>query len=168
MGEQPTARGYPPSVISLIPELIERTGAGIYSVGSITSIYTILADGDDTVADPIVDNARAILDGHIVLSRKLAQQGVYPAIDVGNSVSRLMDGLCSEKHLQNARKLRKLVSIYQENQDLLLMGGYVQGQDADLDLAVQLWPKIVGFLQQNQAENFSFVQTERLLSTLFE
>ena len=168
LGEQPTARGYPPSVISLIPELIERTGAGIYSVGSITSIYTILADGDDTVSDPIVDNARAILDGHIVLSRKLAQQGVYPAIDVGNSVSRLMDELCSEKHLQNARKLRKLVSIYQENQDLLLMGGYVQGQDSDLDLAVQLWPKIVGFLHQNQAENFSFVQTERLLSTLFE
>jgi flagellum-specific ATP synthase len=79
-----------------------------------------------------------------------------------------MDELCSAKHLQNARKLRKLVSIYQENQDLILMGGYVQGQDADLDLAVQLWPKIVGFLQQNQAENFSFVQTERLLSTLFE
>jgi flagellum-specific ATP synthase len=167
LGEQPTARGYPPSVISLIPELIERTGVGVNGVGSITSIYTILADGDDTVSDPIVDNARAILDGHIVLSRKLAQQGIYPAIDVSNSVSRLMDELCGEKHLQDARKLRKLVSVYQENQDLLLMGGYVQGQDADLDLAVQVWPKIVGFLHQDQAENFSFVQTERLLSNVF-
>ena len=164
LGEQPTARGYPPSVISLIPELIERTGAGVNSVGSITSIYTILADGDDTVSDPIVDNARAILDGHIVLSRKLAQQGVYPAVDVSNSVSRLMDQLCSPGHLKSSRKLRKLVSIYQENQDLLLMGGYIQGQDADLDLAVQLWPKIVDFLQQDQSASFSFAETEKLLS----
>ena len=166
LGEQPTARGYPPSVISLIPELIERTGAGVNSVGSITSIYTILADGDDTVSDPIVDNARAILDGHIVLSRKLAQQGVYPAVDVSNSVSRLMDQLCSSDHLESSRKLRKLVSIYQENQDLLLMGGYIKGQDADLDLAVQLWPKIVDFLQQEQSASFSFLETEKLLSRL--
>ena len=166
MGEQPTARGYPPSVISLIPELIERTGVGVNSHGSITSIYTILADGDDTVSDPIVDNARAILDGHIVLSRKLAQQGIYPAVDVSSSVSRLMGDLCSPKHLQNARKLRKLISIYQENQDLLLMGGYIQGQDADLDLAVQLWPKIVSFLHQDQAESFSLSQTEQLLANL--
>jgi flagellum-specific ATP synthase len=166
MGEQPTARGYPPSVISLIPELIERTGVGVNSLGSITSIYTILADGDDTVSDPIVDNARAILDGHIVLSRKLAQQGIYPAVDVSSSVSRLMGDLCSPKHLQNARKLRKLISIYQENQDLLLMGGYIQGQDADLDLAVQLWPKIVSFLHQDQAEAFSLSQTEQLLADL--
>jgi len=166
LGEQPTARGYPPSVISLIPELIERTGAGVNSVGSITSIYTILADGDDTVSDPIVDNARAILDGHIVLSRKLAQQGIYPAIDVSNSVSRLMNELCSQDHLKDSRKLRKLVSIYQDNQDLLLMGGYIQGQDADLDLAVQLWPKIVSFLQQDQSASVSFTETEQLLSKL--
>ena len=166
LGEQPTARGYPPSVISLIPELIERTGAGVNSVGSITSIYTILADGDDTVSDPIVDNARAILDGHIVLSRKLAQQGIYPAIDVSNSVSRLMNELCSRDHLKDSRKLRKLVSIYQDNQDLLLMGGYIQGQDADLDLAVQLWPKIVSFLQQDQSASVSFTETEQLLSKL--
>ena len=138
LGEQPTARGYPPSVISLIPELVERTGVGVNSIGSITSIYTILADGDDTVSDPIVDNARAILDGHIVLSRRLAQQGIYPAIDVSNSVSRLMNELCTQKHSENARRLRQLISLYQENQDLLLMGGYVQGQDTDLDLAVHL------------------------------
>ena len=166
LGEQPTARGYPPSVISLIPELIERTGTGVNSVGSITSIYTILADGDDTVSDPIVDNARAILDGHIVLSRKLAQQGIYPAVDISNSVSRLMSDLCSKEHSSNARKLRKLISIYQENQDLLLMGGYIQGQDADLDMAVQLWPKIVSFLHQDQSESFSFSRTEELLTQL--
>jgi flagellum-specific ATP synthase len=168
LGEQPTARGYPPSVLSLIPALVERTGVGINSQGSITSIYTILADGDDTVSDPIVDNARAILDGHIVLSRRLAQQGIYPAIDVSNSVSRLMNELCTQKHSENARKLRQLISLYQENQDLLLMGGYVQGQDADLDLAIQLWPKIVTFLKQNQADSFSFVETEQLLSKLLE
>ena len=166
LGEQPTARGYPPSVISLIPDLIERTGTGVNSVGSITSIYTILADGDDTVSDPIVDNARAILDGHIVLSRKLAQQGIYPAVDVSNPVSRLMNDLCSKEHSVSARKLRKLISIYQENQDLLLMGGYIQGQDADLDMAVQLWPKIVSFLHQDQSESFSFSQTEELLKKL--
>ena len=166
LGEQPTARGYPPSVISFIPELIERTGTGVNSVGSITSIYTILADGDDTVSDPIVDNARAILDGHIVLSRKLAQQGIYPAVDISNSVSRLMNDLCLKEHLVSARKLRKLISIYQENQDLLLMGGYIQGQDADLDMAVQLWPKIVSFLHQDQSESFSFSQTGQLLTKL--
>ena len=156
VGEQPTSRGYPPSVISLIPALIERTGVGVNSKGSITSIYTILADGDDTVSDPIVDNARAILDGHIILSRKLAQQGIYPAIDVGNSISRIMIDLVPSEHVENAQKLRKLISVYQENQDLLLMGGYVQGQDNDLDQAVQKWPDIVKFLHQDQHAKFSF------------
>jgi flagellum-specific ATP synthase len=166
LGEQPTARGYPPSVISLIPELIERTGVGAHSCGSITSIYTILADGDDTVSDPIVDSARAILDGHIVLSRKLAQQGIYPAIDVNNSVSRLMTDLCSANHLDYARQLRRLISVYSENQDLILMGGYVKGQDADLDLAVQLWPKIVQFLLQDKSDRYEFGNTETMLKDL--
>lgn len=166
LGEQPTARGYPPSVISLIPELIERTGVGAHSCGSITSIYTILADGDDTVSDPIVDSARAILDGHIVLSRKLAQQGIYPAIDVNNSVSRLMTDLCSANHLDYARQLRRLISVYSENQDLILMGGYVKGQDADLDLAVQLWPKIVQFLLQDKSDRYEFGDTEAMLKDL--
>ena len=166
VGEQPTSRGYPPSVISLIPALIERTGVGIKSKGSITSIYTILADGDDTVSDPIVDNARAILDGHIILSRKLAQQGIYPAIDVGNSISRIMIDLISSEQAENAQKLRKLISIYQENQDLLLMGGYVQGQDADLDQAVQKWPDIVKFLHQDKHAKISFADANKMMSEL--
>ena len=166
LGEQPTARGYPPSVITLIPELVERTGAGVKSFGSITSIYTILADGDDTVSDPIVDNARAILDGHIVLSRKLAQQGIYPAIDINNSVSRLMADLCSQNHLNWAKSLRRLISVYTENQDLIMMGGYVKGQDADLDLAVDLWPKIVNFLAQEKADRYPFDKLETLFSEL--
>jgi len=95
LGEQPTSRGYPPSVISMIPNLIERTGTSTNNSGSITSIYTILADGDDTTTDPVVDTARAILDGHIVLSRELAQQGIYPAIDVNQSISRLMTYIVS-------------------------------------------------------------------------
>ena len=166
VGEQPTSRGYPPSVISLIPALIERTGVGVNSKGSITSIYTILADGDDTVSDPIVDNARAILDGHIILSRKLAQQGIYPAIDVGNSISRIMVDLVPPEHVENAQKLRKLISVYQENQDLLLMGGYVQGQDNDLDQAVQKWPDIVKFLHQDQHAKFSFSDANKIMSEL--
>ena len=166
VGEQPTSRGYPPSVISLIPALIERTGVGIKSTGSITSIYTILADGDDTVSDPIVDNARAILDGHIILSRKLAQQGIYPAIDVGNSISRIMIDLITPEQAKNAQKLRKLISVYQENQDLLLMGGYVQGQDADLDQAVQKWPDIVKFLHQDKNAKFSFSDANKMMSEL--
>ena len=166
VGEQPTSRGYPPSVISLIPALIERTGVGIKSTGSITSIYTILADGDDTVSDPIVDNARAILDGHIILSRKLAQQGIYPAIDVGNSISRIMIDLITPEQAKNAQKLRKLISVYQENQDLLLMGGYVQGQDSDLDQAVQKWPDIVKFLHQDKNAKFSFSDANKMMSEL--
>ena len=112
LGEQPTSRGYPPSVISMIPNLIERTGTSTNNSGSITSIYTILADGDDTTTDPVVDTARAILDGHIVLSRELAQQGIYPAIDVNQSISRLMTDIVSTQHQKNAQILRKYLSKY--------------------------------------------------------
>ena len=150
LGEQPTSRGYPPSVISLIPNLIERTGTSTNNSGSITSIYTILADGDDTTTDPVVDTARAILDGHIVLSRELAQQGIYPAIDVNQSISRLMTDIVSTPHQKNAQMLRKYLSKYNENRDLVLMGGYVQGQDNDLDQALALWPEILKFLQQSE------------------
>ncbi len=166
LGEQPTARGYPPSVISLIPNLIERTGTSTNSSGTITSIYTILADGDDTTTDPVVDTARAILDGHIVLSRELAQQGIYPAIDINQSVSRLMHDIVDETQQNNAQKLRKYISKYYENRDLVLMGGYVQGQDADLDVALKLWPEIVNFLQQNENEVCNFETSGLLLEQL--
>lgn len=166
LGEQPTSRGYPPSVISMIPNLIERTGTSTNNSGSITSIYTILADGDDTTTDPVVDTARAILDGHIVLSRELAQQGIYPAIDVNQSISRLMTDIVSKPHQKNAQTLRKYLSKYNENRDLVLMGGYVQGQDHDLDQALALWPEILKFLQQSENEICDFDRSHDQLAKL--
>ena len=172
LGEQPTSRGYPPSVISLIPNLIERTGTSTDNSGSITSIYTILADGDDTTTDPVVDTARAILDGHIVLSRDLAQQGIYPAIEVNQSISRLMNDIVSQPQQKNAQILRKYLSKYNENRDLVLMGGYVQGQDPDLDQALALWPEILKFLHQDENEvcdfDASHDQLSKLLGLLIE
>ncbi len=156
LGEQPTSKGYPPSVISLIPTLIERTGSGSQGQGTITSFYTILADGDDQ-NDPVVDTARAILDGHIMLSRDQAQLGIYPAVDVPSSVSRVMNEIVDEKHIQASMRFRELVTTYNENRDLLMMGGYTQGQDQTLDQAISLWPKITEFIkqQENKIENFS-------------
>ena len=166
LGEQPTSRGYPPSVISLIPNLIERTGTSTDNSGSITSIYTILADGDDTTTDPVVDTARAILDGHIVLSRDLAQQGIYPAIEVNQSISRLMNDIVSQPQQKNAQTLRKYLSKYNESRDLVLMGGYVQGQDPDLDQALALWPEILKFLHQDENEVCDFDASHDQLSKL--
>lgn len=155
LGEQPTAKGYPPSVVSMIPRLIERTGSGAAGQGTITSIYTVLADGDDT-NDPVVDTARAILDGHILLSRQQAQLGVYPAIDVPSSVSRVMNDIVDADQSEAARKFRRLVSLYLENRDLILMGGYAPGQDADLDLAVSIWPQLMDLIQQSGADKAAF------------
>merc|ERR1712054_17915 len=125
LGEQPTSKGYPPSVISMIPNLIERTGNSDVSNGSITAFYTV----------------RAILDGHILLSRNNAQMGIYPAVDITNSVSRVMNEIIKQDHLEIAQKFRAHVSSYIENKDLLMMGGYVQGKDTLLDEAITLWPK---------------------------
>ena len=166
LGEQPTSRGYPPSVISLIPNLIERTGTSTKNSGSITAIYTILADGDDTSSDPVVDSARAILDGHIVLSRELAQQGVYPAIDINQSVSRVMSDVVEDDHLLQAIEFRKYLSKYNENKDLILMGGYMQGQDLDLDKAVALWPEILNFLKQGEGEVCDYASSRASLHKL--
>ena len=166
LGEQPTSRGYPPSVISLLPNLIERTGASAENEGTITAIYTILADGDDVTSDPVVDTARAILDGHIVLSRELAQQGIYPAIDINQSVSRLMTDIVDPDLIKSSQILRKYISKYNENRDLILMGGYVQGQDADLDQAMQIWPAITDFLQQEDDEECDFPKSIEQLKRL--
>jgi len=166
LGEQPTSRGYPPSVISLLPNIIERTGTSSENGGTITAIYTILADGDDVTTDPVVDTARAILDGHIVLSRELAQQGIYPAIDVNQSVSRLMTDIVDPELIKNSQILKKYISKYNENRDLILMGGYVQGQDLDLDQAMQIWPSILQFLQQEDEEKCDFDKSAELLKNL--
>lgn len=149
LGEQPTARGYPPSVISMIPGLIERAGPGQKGTGSITAFYTILAEGDDTTSDPVVDTARAILDGHFVLSRKQAQMGIYPAIDLPQSVSRVMKDIVDKPHDRAAQKLRRLIALYMENRDMMLMGAYTKGQDPALDEAVSLWPQIEAFIRQD-------------------
>ncbi|WP_449619165.1 FliI/YscN family ATPase [Roseovarius aquimarinus] len=149
LGEQPTAKGYPPSALSMIPGLIERAGPGLSGEGSITAFYTILADGDDTTNDPVVDTARAILDGHFVLSRKQAQMGLYPAIDLTQSVSRVMKDIAAKPHERAAARLRRAIALYMENRDMMLMGAYTPGQDAALDEAVALWPPIETFIRQD-------------------
>ena len=165
LGEQPTAKGYPPSVVSMIPRLIERTGSGAAGKGTITSIYTVLADGDDP-NDPVVDTARAILDGHILLSRQQAQMGIYPAIDVPLSVSRVMNDIVDGTQIEAAQKFRRLVSLYLENRDLILMGGYTPGQDPDLDLAVGIWPQLMELIQQNGADKAEFGASRNALVSL--
>jgi len=166
LGEQPTSKGYPPSVVSLIPALVERSGTGLNGQGSITSFYTVLADGDDT-NDPVVDTARAILDGHILLSRQQAQMGIYPAVDVPASVSRVMTEIVSPEHIAAGQMFRRLMSLYMENRDLLLMGGYSAGQEPDLDLAVQLWPQLISLIQQPQTELADFESSAAALTGLF-
>ena len=151
LGEPPTVKGYPPSALGLIPRLVERAGADAVTGGSITALYTVLADGDDT-SDPIVDSARAIVDGHIVLSRSLAEQGVYPAIDVGRSLSRVMPDIISPEHGAAAAALRRLWSAFEENRDLILMGAYAAGGDPLIDEAIVRRPELLDFLKQAPGE----------------
>jgi flagellum-specific ATP synthase len=167
LGEQPTAKGYPPSVVSLIPKLIERSGPGVDQQGSITAFYTVLADGDDE-NDPVVDTARAILDGHIVLSRQQAQLGIYPAIDVQSSVSRVMNEIIDETHSEYARAFRKFITLYLENRDLILMGGYTQGKDPDLDIAVALWPNLIAHIRQLEGTASNFEESKAGLLKLLK
>jgi flagellum-specific ATP synthase len=147
LGEPPTMKGYPPSALGMIPRLIERAGADAHSGGSITALYTVLADGDDG-DDPIVDTARAIVDGHIILSRTLSEQGVFPAIDVGRSLSRVMADIVDEEHADAASALRRLWSVYEENRDLILMGAYKAGSDPTIDEAIARHHEILAFLKQ--------------------
>jgi flagellum-specific ATP synthase len=154
IGEPPATKGYPPSVFAKLPQLVERAGTGTASGGSITAFYTVLAEGDDQ-QDPVVDAARAVLDGHIVLSREIAESGIYPPIDVEQSVSRSMPRITSSAHQSAAQELRKIYSYYQRHRDLISVGAYRQGGDAQLDRAVQLWPTIEGFLGQSQHEQVS-------------
>jgi flagellum-specific ATP synthase len=156
LGEPPTMKGYPPSALGLIPRLCERAGADSRTGGSITALYTVLADGDDTTDDPIVDTARAIVDGHIVLARSLAEQGVFPAIHVGKSLSRVMSDITGPEQQAAARTLRRLWSTYDENRDLILMGAYRQGSDPMIDAAIAHMPVILEFIRQEQKELITF------------
>ncbi|MGZ8281575.1 MAG: FliI/YscN family ATPase [Allosphingosinicella sp.] len=151
LGEPPTVKGYPPSALGLIPRLVERAGADANTGGSITALYTVLADGDDT-SDPIVDAARAIVDGHIILSRSIAEQGVYPAIDVGRSLSRVMADIVSPEHAAAAAALRRLWSAFEENRDLILMGAYAPGTDALIDESIVRRPELLDFMRQTPNE----------------
>lgn len=154
VGEPPATKGYPPSVFSKLPQLVERAGNGRSGSGSITAFYTVLTEGDDQ-QDPIADAARAILDGHIVLSRRLAEEGHYPAIDIEASISRAMPNIVSEAHLQGAMRVKQLYSKFQQNQDLIAIGAYSRGSDSDLDQAIIRMPDIREFLQQSLTEKFS-------------
>ena len=165
LGEPGAARGYPPSALSTLTKLVERAGNSAESGGSITGIYTVLADGDDQ-NDPVVDTARSILDGHIVLSRDLAQRGQYPAVDVGASLSRVMSDVASPRQNAHARKLRALVSAYESNRDLLLMGAYRAGADPLIDRGIALHPQISTFLAQEVSERVSLEQSVDQLEQL--
>ena len=148
IGEPPTAKGYPPSVFALLPNLIERGGVGRHGHGSITSIYTVLAEGDDA-SDPIVDIARASLDGQVMLSRRLADQAHYPAIDLNGSISRVMQILVNPDDMRQANKFRRLWSVYQQNADLVQVGAYEAGTNSELDEAIRLRDAMVNFLRQD-------------------
>lgn len=151
IGEPPATKGYPPSVFSRLPQLVERAGNGRLDSGSITAFYTILTESDDP-NDPIADNARAILDGHIVLSRQLAEAGHYPAIDIEASISRVMPGIVTPQQLERAQRFKGLYARYQQNRDLINVGAYVPGSDLQLDQAIKLHPDMESFLQQGMFE----------------
>jgi flagellum-specific ATP synthase len=151
IGEPPTSKGYPPSVFALLPNLIERAGVGRHGLGSITGIYTVLAEGDDA-HDPVVDLARASLDGQVMLSRNLADAAHYPAIDLNGSISRIMPSLIEPGTLKLANKFRRLWSLYQQNRDLIQVGAYVTGTNPELDEAIRLRPSLETFLRQDMHE----------------
>jgi flagellum-specific ATP synthase len=151
IGEPPATKGYPPSCFAKLPALVERSGNGLHGVGSITAFYTVLSEGDDQ-QDPIADAARAILDGHIVLSRTLAESGHYPAIDVEQSASRVMHNVVSRDHFELARRFRALYSKFEKGRDLVQIGAYAHGSDPMMDEAIALHGPMREFLQQGMQE----------------
>ncbi|MBR9791098.1 MAG: flagellar protein export ATPase FliI [Gammaproteobacteria bacterium] len=165
VGEPPATKGYPPSVFARLPALVERAGNGSENQGSITAFYTVLTEGDD-LQDPIADSARAILDGHIVLSRSLAESGHYPAIDIEASISRVMPQVVSEEHLFQARRIRQVYSTYQQNRDLITLGAYTRGTDARVDLAINAEPAIKALLQQGMKQVTPYDESLEAMSKL--
>ena len=148
IGEPPATKGYPPSCFAKLPQLVERSGNGLHGVGSITAFYTVLTEGDDQ-QDPIADAARAILDGHIVLSRALAESGHFPAIDIEQSASRVMHNVVPKSHFETARRFRAINSRYEKGRDLVQIGAYVGGSDPALDESIRLHDAMADFLQQD-------------------
>ena len=162
MGEPPTSKGYPPSSIMILPQLMERAGKE-EGKGSITAFFTVLVEGDDTSADPIADQARSILDGHILLDRNLTDMGIYPPINILNSASRVMGNVADEMHLEKVRKFKKLYALLKENEVLLRIGAYQKGSDPELDEAVDKKEQMENFLKQSPKELFSFEEIKNML-----
>jgi len=158
VGEPPATKGYPPSVFAKIPKLVERTGNGPVGGGSITAFYTVLTEGDD-LQDPIADSARAILDGHVVLSRRLAEEGQYPAIDIEASISRAMPQIVPNATLKAAQRFKYLYSLYEQNKDLISVGAYNPGSNPELDLAVRLHPVMKAYLAQDLDQSISLEES---------
>ena len=167
VGEPPVTKGYPPSVFARLPALVERTGNGADDQGSITAFYTVLTEGDDP-QDPIADAARAILDGHILLSRRIADAGLYPAIDVESSVSRVVQDIADETWRERIRALKRLVAAYNSNRDLIAIGAYQRGNDPVVDEALVRWPEIVGFLGQDVARAADLEHSRGALADLLQ
>ena len=167
IGEPPATKGYPPSVFAKLPQLVERAGNGDVGGGSITAFYTVLTEGDDR-NDPIADAARAILDGHIALSREMAEAGQYPAIDIEASISRAMTEITDAQHLKAARRFRQIYSTYQRHRDLISVGAYQAGSDPRVDEAIAYHPKMIEFLQQDMRQKVPLVESlddlERLVA----
>ncbi|MBN1967909.1 MAG: flagellar protein export ATPase FliI [Candidatus Delongbacteria bacterium] len=163
VGEPPTTKGYTPSVFNFLPKLLERTGKS--DRGSITALYTVLVEGDD-MNDPVGDTVRSIIDGHIVLSRKIAAKNHYPAIDVLESVSRLFNEVVDSEHKKNQYKIKELMAIYRENEDIINIGAYTKGANPKIDQAIAKIDKINQFLRQDIDEIFSFDQTMKLMSLI--
>jgi flagellum-specific ATP synthase len=151
VGEPPATKGYPPSVFAKLPALVERAGNGLPGQGSITAFYTVLTEGDD-LQDPIADSARAILDGHVVLSRRLAEEGIYPAIDIEASISRAMPNIVAETQLRQMQRFKQLLSLYQQNKDLINIGAYSAGANRDTDIAIERQPLLRQFVCQGLKE----------------
>lgn len=167
LGEPPATKGYPPSVFGMLPELVESAGNGEASTGSLSAIYTVLAEGDDQ-QDPIVDCARAILDGHIVLSRRLAEVGHYPAIDVGASVSRCMSQVADKTHQAAARQFKEFYTTYEKIRELIPLGGYTPGMDTKTDRAVQLAPHLERYLRQEVGTEAELEQCVAIMQSLIK
>lgn len=165
IGEPPATKGYPPSVFAKLPKLVERAGNGGGQQGAITAFYTVLTEGDD-LQDPISDASRAILDGHIVLSRALSDSGHYPAIDIEASISRVAPMVISHEHLENMRKVKQVYSAYQQNKDLISIGAYSQGSDPRVDNAIRLQPAMNAFLRQNMNDPINFESSALMLSQI--
>jgi len=166
IGEPPVTRGYPPSVFARLPQLVERAGNGSEGGGSITAFYTVLAEGDDQ-QDPIADSARAILDGHLVLTRTLADAGHYPAIDIEQSISRAMVNLITPGHFDQIRRFKQLYSRFQRSRDLISVGAYAAGSDPLLDEAIKLQPIFERFLQQALSDKAAYEPSVDQLFALF-